>query len=83
MFRETRAPCSPPASGHADAPGPERQPWFDLAHALARSGKYGKVAEVEAALCARGETAAPSRNEIVRDAIDIACLRARGEQGRS
>lgn len=79
MFTETAAQ----ADGAEPVPGAARsgddRPWFDLAHALARTGDYRNVAEIEAALRARGVAAAPCRNPIARDAIDIACRRVRGE----
>lgn len=75
MFREEESP-EPAVSGSSAA---DDRPWFDQAHALARTGHYRDVGEIEAELRARGVTASPCRHPIARDAIDIACRRVRGE----
>ncbi|WP_114954791.1 hypothetical protein [Sphingosinicella terrae] len=79
MFTETATQANGAGPVPDAGQGGDDRPWFDLAHALARTGDYRGVDEIEAALRARGVAAAPCRNPIARDAIDIACRRVRGE----
>jgi hypothetical protein len=79
MFTDTQALITGPEGVPATEPVHDGRPWFDVAHELARTGQYGNVDEVEAAVSARDASLPPSRNAIVRDAIDIACRRVRDE----
>ena len=63
------------------AKGRQRQRGFAEAHALAATGRYRNVAEVEAALRAREPEEVLPDDKLARGLIDGACLRARRAKG--